>query len=631
MANNATQNNSPSNKSSNAMPNPLPTLTKTKTRTKTVVLALAGIAALGTLAWVAAVRQQRFISVCDSGPNAGQMCARNADCERPEATSAQCVKVKVASLPDLAVQSVTFDPTTRVPTLTIVNRGRSSTHPITMLPPPEVLVEWIGSASEIIARFAAGIPALAAGATFTYDTYTEGPFFTPPAEARRVRFTVDRSMEGIGRVVESNENNNVWEGDIPPPPPTPLPDLHNLFERIPDTPTEGAPFTLRVRVQNLGSAEAGTSVSSLQLDRGNDGIFDETLPTRSIPTIVAGATADAVEWSWTAWPSGGPHRLAMCADSGSAVTESDEGNNCSTAVIVTNPAPRPDLAIQSVVFDPVTRLPILIIVNQGTVVAAAVDGRIPQLDAQFLNASGSTVGVGLGTGIRSLAPGETQQYNWSRVRDAAPSDAVRLRINIDDRNNVLESDETNNTWEGDLPLLASSQAQLRFALHPTSPSGASVSGLAEVLRFTASSSVAEGQVRYFSFSIASTDNNGTGTTGGDWNTWQSTTEFIGFSGTDFQLFDSADLATPIAGVWRLYGNEFLLDDDSDTERVLTAAIFTPATPLVLPTGTNRTFALRMDTIGASSSSDDTIRVDLVNAEGIGAYAGIPLYGNLIRY
>lgn len=625
MATNANQNNP----SPNSM-NGLPTLTQTKTRTKTIALVGLGIAAIGAAVWVVAVTRGggRARTICNSGPNAGQECSRNEDCKRLEARNARCVKA--ATLADLAVQSVTFIPSTRLPTLVLINSGRSATPAWTSASSddaPRVTWNWLNAdgvvVTERISAASYGIASnLAPGAT---QTMIPPDMPETPAAATRLRITLD---SGSNRVIESNEDNNVWEGDLPP---VPRPDLHNLFERIPDTPTEGAPFTLRVRVQNLGTADAGPSTSGLQFDLGNNGMIDETLPTRSVSTIAVGAIAEPMEWNWTAWPSGGPHRLVMCADAGSAVTESDEGNNCSTAVIVANPAPRPDLAIQSVTFDPTTRLPTVITVNQGEAVAASADGRIPQLASWFLNSAGSVVGVGLGDGIRALAPGETQTHNWSRVRTSAPSDAVRLRISIDDRNNILESNEDNNRWEGDMPPLASSVGRLSFTLHPASPAGASVPGLADVLWLNVSASSAEGQVSSLFFSVESRDNNGTGTPGGDWNTWQSSTEFLGLTNSDFLFFDSVDMSTPLVGTWRLYGNEFVLDEDSDTARVLTGAEFTPSTPLSIPTGTNRSFVLRMDTTGANAPANDTLQIDLISAETIGAPEGLPIYGNRIIY
>lgn len=198
-------------------------------------------------------------------------------------------------------------------------------------------------------------------------------------------------------------------------------------------------------------------------------------------------------------------------------------------------------------------------------------------------------------------------------------------------NRVVESNEDNNVWEGDLPPVPSGVARLRFNLHPASPAGASVPGLSEVLRFNVASSVADGQVRSLNFNITSTDNNGTGTAGGDWNTWQSSAEFVGLTNADFQLVGLADPSTPIPGTWILYGNEFVLGGDANTARVVTQATFMPTAPLAVSAGTSRTFALRMDTTGASAPDNDTLRLDIVGVEGVGAPEGIPLYGNLIQY
>ncbi|MBI4135258.1 hypothetical protein HY477_00795 [Candidatus Uhrbacteria bacterium] len=524
MANNATQNNPSSNPSPNVMSSSLPTLTQTKIRikTKTVVLVLAGIAALGTLAWAGAVVRQQTRLVCDSGPNRGQTCSnKNQEgCRTEEAPAARCVKF--IALPDLVVQSVIFDPRYRLPTISILNQGLRGGILAQWGTPPEntlqVSVQWLPHPADT--RFAPGsviggattgssIATLGPGAStevaFTYPAYS-----TPP-DAGRARICVDIGTPGV---LERNETNNCWEGDLPLPP---RPDLHNLFERIPDTPTEGASFTLRVRVQNLGAAEAGPSLSNLRLDLGNDGTIDETLPTRSIPAIAAGATSEAVEWSWSAWPSGGPHRLVMCADSEESVTESDEGNNCSTAVIVANPAP--------------------------------VAGR------------------------------------------------------------------------------------LIFALHPASPSGASVPGFNEVFRFNMTAESESISVIGLGMHLNTTDNSNT-----DWNTWQASSEILGWNSSDFRLYRTTDLSAPLAVTWRFWGRDPVTDapieltGDEHAEIIVGAVTVNFDEPLTVSAGTTIGLTLSVDTSGASPSRDDTFQavIDDVLATPRNP-EGLPLVGGELRF
>lgn len=120
-----------------------------------------------------------------------------------------------------------------------------------------------------------------------------------------------------------------------------------------------------------------------------------------------------------------------------------------------------------------------------------------------------------------------------------------------------------------------------------------------------------------------------GSSGGDWNTWQDSTETFGLRGTDFLLYAATDLSTPISGTWNLYnGATQLLDDDAETALVVTKASNIFDTPILIPRGTSRTFILKLDTTGASSSMDDTLRLEI---PVMGASGGLPVVGGTIIY
>ncbi|MDO8505755.1 MAG: CARDB domain-containing protein [bacterium] len=319
---------------------PLLTKTKTKITTKAIVVASvallgAGLFAVGGLQLPEPSLLRGQTGVCNGGSNVGRTCRSNRDCKIGATSNMRgyCVPAQPDLEASLSATCNTGDTRGTIPilfTATSINRGTADagSHVVRVF---AARPDGTG-----VTLFEETIPSLRVGPPGTVITDSISATILTTG-VTQLQLVTDWNQT----VTESNESNNSTLITLPSCSTTievapPLPDLHNLFERIPDTPTEGSPFTFRVSVQNLGTGAAGPSVSSLQIDRNNDGFFDETLSTRAIPTIAAGATAEAVEWNWPAWRTGGPHRLVMCADSGSTVAESDEGNNCSTAVIVAN-------------------------------------------------------------------------------------------------------------------------------------------------------------------------------------------------------------------------------------------------------------------------------------------------------
>lgn len=87
-------------------------------------------------------------------------------------------------------------------------------------------------------------------------------------------------------------------------------------------------------VTNQGVGDVVNSFTNeIQIDLGNDGSFETALATS--PTIAqmnAGKGQPVTATPWTA--AVGTHAARFCADSGNAVTESNEDNNCSATTLV---------------------------------------------------------------------------------------------------------------------------------------------------------------------------------------------------------------------------------------------------------------------------------------------------------
>ncbi|TSD02175.1 MAG: hypothetical protein Athens071424_178, partial [Parcubacteria group bacterium Athens0714_24] len=98
----------------------------------------------------------------------------------------------------------------------------------------------------------------------------------------------------------------------------------------PTSATVGQVVTFSGTVRNSGDASAGaTSQTRFRLDIGNNGSWDVNPSNQSTGNLSDGAT-EVETWNnvWTA--VAGTHKYEICADVTGTVTESDEGNNCTS-------------------------------------------------------------------------------------------------------------------------------------------------------------------------------------------------------------------------------------------------------------------------------------------------------------
>lgn len=164
------------------------------------------------------------------------------------------------------------------------------------------------------------------------------------------------------------------------------------------------------------------------------------------------------------------------------------------------------------------------------------------------------------------------------------------------------------------------RTQPTLALATGSPT-TGVPGLNEVLRFTVASAAGQATVLgIVTFKITSSDNNGDSATAGiadEWNTCDGTLEGdageASFATSDFSLFDAAAPNTALDATdaeWALLtATGAACADDAAT---VGFARLTLATPEVIAAGTTKTYQLKVDTTGASSANDDTVRFEIVN-------------------
>ncbi|MFA5946156.1 MAG: hypothetical protein WC802_04590 [Patescibacteria group bacterium] len=151
-----------------------------------------------------------------------------------------------------------------------------------------------------------------------------------------------------------------------------------------------------------------------------------------------------------------------------------------------------------------------------------------------------------------------------------------------------------------------------ITLSASSPSGSAVVGRSEVLRFNVAASANEDVVlQELIFKLSTTDNAPIATA--SWNACDTDQDLGEMRTSDFDLYNlttdgtSTTLDTADAD-WTLMKASGAVCDTTEAS-VGFARITLPSVEIV-PKGVSQTFALYIDTTGASSSSDDSIRVDL---------------------
>ena len=168
-----------------------------------------------------------------------------------------------------------------------------------------------------------------------------------------------------------------------------------------------------------------------------------------------------------------------------------------------------------------------------------------------------------------------------------------------------------------------------ISLSSASPSGSAVVGRSEVLRFNVAASANEDVVlNSLTFKINTTDNDTTA--GAAWNECDTSPAGTETTPADFDLYNLTDDGTTttldlsssstsntslamMSGAsanspWTLLSSTGAICTTSDD--IMAYAHLTLPTSEIIPKGTTKTFALYMDTTGASSSADDSVRVDL---------------------
>ncbi len=152
-------------------------------------------------------------------------------------------------------------------------------------------------------------------------------------------------------------------------------------------------------------------------------------------------------------------------------------------------------------------------------------------------------------------------------------------------------------------------------LAANSPSGASVPGLNEGLRFTVSADAAgDVTLNTITFKVTSTDNAGTPT---NWNKCD-TDAGSDFGIGEFTLYESTDLTNAISATKVGY---LLSGAVCDTTATKLGFVQFHSMTNTVAAGTSKTYVLKVDTTGASSAADDTVRFDVLEENGASSTLG----------
>jgi subtilase family serine protease len=236
------------------------------------------------------------------------------------------------------------------------------------------------------------------------------------------------------------------------PIPGGKPDL--AITAVSDPPGTSEPrghFIVTDSVRNDGNASAGASRTRYYLARGTTHVAGDVLLTgsRSVPALGLGSTSTGtLTLTLPSVVPGGTYRLMACADDLTAITESDEANNCltSTGVVAVG---APDLVVSALSTTATSVAPggrisaSHTVLNQGDASSAASRTRF-FMSADAVRGAGDILLVGTGS-VTALLPGKTGGGTVTLAVPAATAlGNYYLIACADDLAAVGERDESNN-------------------------------------------------------------------------------------------------------------------------------------------------------------------------------------------
>ncbi len=395
------------------------------------------------------------------------------------------IQAQTTRLPDLTIKSISFDNQNH-PQITISNLGEVEAYAALRSTRANSRYGNLASTVQIEYLKSDFHPTPGYIRVGTVETfYVPSPFNphtenlttltkTPPNSATHVRVTIDLEDS----IAESNEDNNKLVQILP-----------NVT--VPDTKYPDLKGSVSFNAQNLPvvtfTNQGEGDISSALRDAGRFGVHSPEIQItylhsdfRPNPSYIAlrdsevfpiprsfgpGAT-NTVTGTRTALNSA--THVKVTIDYGDSVIETQEDNNQIIQVLptVTTPSTQyPNLTIQSIGFDPQSSMPVVTFANTGAAdIIGSLRGedtnnrfgtRQPMLSIVYLRSNfepGSTpIEVGQREAIplpRSFAPNAVTTLTGTKTK---PADASFIKAVIDFEDNVIETNESDNTFTQSLP------------------------------------------------------------------------------------------------------------------------------------------------------------------------------------
>ena len=242
----------------------------------------------------------------------------------------------VPPAPDLAVDAPIVSDNSPVAgasftlSATVRNRGLGASESTTL--------RWYQSTNATISSSDTEVGTDAVGGLSALGTSEE--FFSLAAPSTAGTYYYGACVDAV--TGESDTGNNC-SSSVAVTVPAPAPDLVADTPTVSDnSPVAGASITLSTRVRNRGDGASGST--TLRLYRSTNASIstsDTELKSWSVAALSAGGRTVLASHQSSAPSSPGTYYYGACVEAVSG--ESDTGNNCSSSVAVTVPAPAPDL------------------------------------------------------------------------------------------------------------------------------------------------------------------------------------------------------------------------------------------------------------------------------------------------
>lgn len=360
--------------------------------------------------------------------------------EKSERNNTKLVDLPAPSIPDLSVDSVTFDPTTRKPTVSIKNVGSSPAALVTSAG-RMVRADWRWGYKQVSdpAWHSVGQGYFELRNYTNSDTLAPGSSITVPLDIQPVAGA--REFEVALDLLWLVADDTKRENNLKTFPITYMPDL--IIESISFDPTTRSPTIVLKNKGNFPairhSSRYPTVTFEWQKNSGNI-IAKNQLPATT-EQIAPGATYELP----TNYPP--PDESAATffawADVYSDVTESFEDNNTKEAK-----PPLPDLVVETITFDAVTAHPTLTIKNVGPIEAKLITSKGNKvfvgygwLDSSWRYNATSSINLPEKTGVTTLAPGATLTIP---LDFPYRENSVRFSAKVDMSDVIAEANEANN-------------------------------------------------------------------------------------------------------------------------------------------------------------------------------------------